>query len=243
MIHGLRRCAKWLNWLGRRLHFATLSCFVFSGYNRSALNPQTNIETKNYLNTKRWLKTFWVCLCSLNWKYLPLQGKVVPPKRLAFQPVQVKGELVLKLLVMIMFNWLNAVVYVRGGSGAALFNPQVFSFTSSHWVFLSPNIDSIYNCFGELFSCFFFVLRFIFSIYLFAPPLSSPCHFGELLCSTYFHPFLPFHSNIAPFHIGIIVNIVMWSRFHDFVEFWMLSGLVWWNDKVCSPCLSTSSNK
>ena len=199
MIHGLRRSAKWLNWLGRRLHFATLSCFVFSGYNRSALNPQTNIETKNYLNTKRWLKTFCVCLCSLIWKYLPLQGKVVPPKRLAFQPHQVKGEPVLKLLVMMMSNWLNAFVYVCGGSGAAVFNPQVFSFTSSHWVFLSPNINSIYNCFGELFSCFFFVLRFIFSIYLFAPPCHPRVTLENFFVPPISTPFFPFTAILRPF--------------------------------------------
>ena len=105
-------------------------------------------------------------------------------------------------------------------------------FTCSHWVFLSPNINSICTYMLVPLSVWitFFLFVFLFVFYIFnifvCSPLSSPCHFGELLCSTYFHPFLPFHSNIAPFHIGIIVNMVMWSRFHDFVEFWMLSGLV-----------------
>ena len=127
MIHGLWRSAKWLNWLGRRLHFATLSCFVSSCYNRSAFSPQTNIGTKNYLNTQRWPKTFFVCVfLFIDLKIFASPGESGSTQETCLPTPSSKRWAVLKLLVTIMFNWLNAVVYVCGSSGAAHFNFQVF---------------------------------------------------------------------------------------------------------------------
>ena len=123
-------------------------------------------------------------------------------------------------------------------------------FTCSHWVFLSPNIDSICTYMLVPLSVWitFFLFLFLFVFYIFnifvCSPLSSPCHFGELLCSTYFQPLSSLsqqycalsHRNYSQH--GDVVKILWFCWILDFV--W--TG-VWWNDKVCSPCLSTSSNK
>ena len=120
---------------------------------------------------------------------------------------------------------------VYGGSGAAHFNFQVFSFTSGHCIesfSLQTLIQYIIACspchFGELFSCFCFGLRFIFSIYLFAPPCHPRVTLENFFVPPISNPFPPFHSNIAPFHMGIIINMVEWSKISGFC--WILE-VVW----------------